>query len=329
MALIEPRGIPPAIHPPIEPYESDYLDVGDQHQLYYERCGQPGGVAAIFLHGGPGGMALPDYRRLFDPGIYDVLLFDQRGCGRSRPRGRLIANTTWDLVADIERLRLLVGVDRWIVCGGSWGATLALAYAQSHPDRVAALILRAVFTLRQAELDWLYQSGASAFYPEDWQAFVDMVPLAGRHDVVGAYHALVSSADMSVHQRAACAWARWEQRLMTLIPGTAAAVSDDAAALLAQLELHYFAHRGWLDEGQLLARASQIRDIPGTIVQGRYDLICPPTTAFELHKRWPRARLCIVEGAGHSTFEPAILDRLLEATAFHARAGGAPRGAWA
>ncbi|WP_091752918.1 prolyl aminopeptidase [Methylobacterium sp. ap11] len=305
------------IYPPIEPYESGALDVGDGHMVYYERVGTRGGKPAVFLHGGPGGGINPIYRRLFDPSRYDVLLFDQRGCGRSTPYASLDANTTWHLVADMERLRQHMGVERWLVLGGSWGSTLAMAYAQTHPKRVSELILRGVYTLTRAELDWYYQFGVSEIFPEKWERFIAPVAMSDRDDMISAYRKLLTSNDPDVQIEAAKAWTIWEGETITLLPNPdfSAAYADGHFALaFARLENHYFVHNCWMENGQLLRDAGRMKGIPGAIVHGRYDMPCPVKNAYLLHKAWPDASFHIVEGAGHATTEPGILDQLIRAT---------------
>ena len=305
------------LYPPIEPYASGHLDVGDGHHVYWERCGTPGAKPAVFLHGGPGGGFSPDHRRLFDPARYDLLLFDQRGCGRSTPHASLDANSTWHLVADTERLRAMAGVDRWLVFGGSWGSTLALAYAQTHPARVSELVLRGIFTIRQAEIDWYYQEGASRIYPDKWERFIAPVPEDERGAIVAAYRRLLTGDDPATRVAAARAWSVWEGETVRLLPNpTLSAVhdTDDFALAFARIENHYFVHRGWLDDGQLIANAAMLADIPGVIIHGRYDMACPAETAWALHKAWPQARFELIEGAGHAYNEPGILDALIRAT---------------
>lgn len=305
------------LYPPIEPYASGHLDVGDGHHVYWERCGTPGAKPAVFLHGGPGGGFSPDHRRLFDPARYDLLLFDQRGCGRSTPHASLEANSTWHLVADIERLRAMAGVDQWLVFGGSWGSTLALAYAQTHPARVSELVLRGIFTIRQAEIDWYYQEGASRIYPDKWERFIAPVPEAERGTMVAAYRRLLTGDDPATRLAAARAWSVWEGETVRLLPDptlSAAHDADDFALAFARIENHYFVHRGWLDEGQLIANAALLADIPGVIIHGRYDMACPAETAWALHKAWPQAHFELIEGAGHAYNEPGILDALIRAT---------------
>ena len=304
-------------YPAIDPYAVGHLDVCDGHSVYWERVGTPGAKPAVFLHGGPGGGISPDHRRLFDPTRYDLLLFDQRGCGRSTPHASLEANTTWHLVADIERLRELMGVDQWLVFGGSWGSALALAYAQSHPAHVSELILRGIFTLRQQEVDWYYQEGASRIYPDKWERFLAPMAEKDRGDLLHAYHRILTGDDRAAQVAAAKAWSVWEGETIRLLPDAALSATheDDAFALaFARIENHYFVHRGWLEEGQLIRDAGKLRDIPGMIVQGRYDMACPAETAWALHKAWPEARFEMIEGAGHAYNEPGILDALIRAT---------------
>jgi proline iminopeptidase len=257
------------------------------------------------------------HRQLFDPEVYDVLLFDQRGCGRSTPHAELEANTTWHLVADIERLRELIGVERWLVFGGSWGSTLALAYAETHPERVSALILRGIYLLTKAEMDWYYQFGVSEMHPEKWQHFIAPISEAERGDMVSAYHRILTGDDLPAKLAAAKAWSIWEGETITLLPDTQTATTfhDGHFALaFARIENHYFFHNGWMDEGQLLRDAGRLKGIPGTIVHGRYDMPCPARFAYALHKEWPEAEFHLIEGAGHAYSEPGILDQLIRAT---------------
>ncbi len=304
-------------YPPIEPYESGMLDVGDGHSIYFERCGKPGGKPALFLHGGPGGGLSPNHRRLFDPERYDVMLFDQRGCGRSTPHAGLESNTTWHLVADIERLRAMMGVEKCLVFGGSWGSTLALAYAETHPARVSELVLRGIYTVTEAELRWYYQFGASEMFPEKWERFQAPIPEAERGDMIAAYRKRLTSDDIATQIEAARAWSVWEGETITLLPDPQLSASHDDghfALAFARLENHYFVHHCWLEEGQLIRDAHRLRAIPGTIIQGRYDMPCPARYAYALHKAWPEADFHLVEGAGHAYSEPGILDRLIRAT---------------
>ncbi|NNC71833.1 MAG: prolyl aminopeptidase [Sphingomonadaceae bacterium] len=300
-----------------EPYESGMLDVGDGHSIYYERVGAPGGKPAVFLHGGPGGGCSADNRGLFDPDIYDVLLFDQRGCGRSTPHAELEANTTWHLVADIERLREMAGAEKWLVFGGSWGSTLSLAYAETHPERVSALILRGIFTFTEGEIAWYYQFGVSQMFPEKWERFLAPIPAAEREDLLNAYNRILTGDDEKAQLEAAKAWSTWEGETITLLPDPefSAQFGDGHYALaFARIENHYFVNNAWLEENQLLRDAGKLRSIPGAIVHGRYDMPCPVRNAYALHKAWPEAEYHIVEGAGHAWSEPGILDQLIRAT---------------
>jgi len=304
-------------YPAIEPFEHGMLDVGDGHQVYWERCGNPKGKPAVFLHGGPGSGCSPDQRRLFDPDKYCVTLFDQRGCGRSTPHASLDANTTWHLVCDIERLREMAGVECWLVFGGSWGSTLALAYAQTQPSRVSELVLRGIFTLRREELLWFYQEGASWLFPDEWEHFIAPIAAADRHDLMGAYRRLLTGPDDALRTRAAVAWSQWEGRTITLVPDPNFDRSHSNAHFalaFSRIENHYFVHHGFFDEGQLLRDADKLKGIPGVIVQGRYDVCTPAKTAWELHRAWPEAEFHLITEAGHAFKEPGILDQLIRAT---------------
>ena len=305
------------LYPAIEPYQSGHLDVGDGHQVYWELCGNPDGKPAVFLHGGPGAGCSPDHRRLFDPARYKILLFDQRGCGRSRPHAELEANTTWDLVSDMEQLRAMIGAKQWLVFGGSWGSTLALAYAETHPERVSALVVRGIFTLRRTELAWYYQNGCSAHFPDAWEEFLAPIPEEEGGDLFAAYRNRLVGDDRAEQLRAAKAWSKWEASTIYLRPRPEVAsvyTTDDFAVAFARIENHYFIHEGWMDEGQLIRDAHKLRSIPGVIVQGRYDVCTPPRTAWDLHKAWPEAELHIIPDAGHGFDEPGILDQLIRAT---------------
>ena len=318
-------------YPPIEPYRQGMLDVGDGHQLYWECCGNPEGKPVVFLHGGPGGGCRPDHRRAFDPARYRIVLVDQRGCGRSRPHAAdpdpaiaaaaLCGNTTADLVADLEQLRAHLGVDRWQVFGGSWGSTLALAYAQTHPARVTELVLRGIFTLRRCELDWYYGGGARALFPDRWEEFLEPLPVELRNScgsaIIAGYHQLLHDADPSVAERAAAAWSGWEASTITLRPRKALVESytqPEFALAFARIENHYMLHSGFLDEGQLVRDAALLADIPGVIVQGRYDVCTPLRTAWDLHLAWPDAEFVVVDDAGHAFDEPGIQHALVSAT---------------
>jgi proline iminopeptidase len=310
------------LYPEIEPYEHGMLDVGEGHRVYWELCGNPRGKPVVFLHGGPGGRCTPTQRRYFDPDKYRILLFDQRGCGRSTPYASLEANTTWHLVADIERLRGMLGVDKWMVFGGSWGSTLALAYAQTHPDRVSEIILRGIFTLRRAELLWYYQEGASWMFPDKWERFLAPIPPEERGDLMAAYRRRLVHEDPAVRQEAASAWSLWEGETITLLPdqGYTDQFGDDHYAIaFARIENHYFVNEGFFEEEQLIRDAQKLRNIPGVIIQGRYDVATPPKTAWDLHKAWPEARFIMVPDAGHAATEPGIAHHLIEATDAFAR----------
>jgi proline iminopeptidase len=271
----------------------------------------------VFLHGGPGAATSPAHRRAFDPARYDVLLFDQRGCGRSTPHASLEANTTWDLVADIERLRRMVGVERWLVFGGSWGSTLALAYAETHPERVTELVLRGIFACRPAEIAWYYQEGASWLFPDLWEGFLAPIPAEERHDLVAAYRRRLTSDDPTVRLEAARAWSLWEGRTITLLPDPHVDTTfgqDEYALAFARIENHYFVHDAFLEPDQLIRDAHRLRDIPGVIIQGRYDIATPVRTAWDLHRAWPEARFELVPDAGHAWTEPGIQHLLVAAT---------------
>lgn len=309
------------LYPEIEPFETGMFDVGDGHTIYWERVGTKGAKPAVFLHGGPGGTISPNHRRLFDPALYDIILFDQRGCGKSMPNASLDANTTWHLVADIERLRAMCGFEKWLVFGGSWGSTLALAYSQAHPERVSELVLRGIYLLTRAESQWYYQFGASQMFPDKWERFLAPIPLAERGDMIAAYRKRLVGDDRNAQLEAARAWSIWESETITLLPEPETSnpfTVDDYAVAFARIENHYFVHAGWLEEGQLLRDADKIKDIPGTIVHGRYDMPCPAHYAWALHKAWPKAEFYLIEGAGHAYSEPGILDRLIRATDHYA-----------
>jgi proline iminopeptidase len=305
------------LYPPLEPYDFGWLDVGDGHEVYWELCGNPCGKPAVFLHGGPGGGCSHIQRRFFDPERYRVLLFDQRGCGRSRPHASLDANTTWHLVADIEQFRRMLGLEGWLVFGGSWGSALALAYAQTHPQRVSELVLRGIFTLRRSELLWYYQEGASWLFPDKWERFLAPIPAGERHDLMSAYRRRLNGPDPAIQVEAARAWSLWEGETITLLPNDDYSTQfGDAhyALAFARIENHYFVNGGFFEEGQLLRDASKLAGIPGVIIQGRYDVATPAVTAWELHKAWPESRFILVPDAGHAGTEPGIQHHLIEAT---------------
>lgn len=304
------------LYPPIDPFDQRMLDVGDGHRVYVEQCGNPNGIPVVVLHGGPGGGCSPAMRRYFDPAVYRVILFDQRGCGRSRPHASVTDNTTWHLVRDIELLREKFEIDKWIVFGGSWGATLSLIYAQSHPDRVAYLVLRGVFLMTQSELDWFYGGGAGKFFPELWGQFVDLIPEEERHDFIEAYHKRLFSPDLTVQTRFARMWASWENALAAMnVAGTASESPADYARAFSRLENHYFINKGFLEiDGQILKNRHLIEHIPASIVQGRYDMICPPYKAYELAQGWAKAELHMIRAAGHALSEPGITAELVRIT---------------
>ena len=306
------------LYPDIEPYDSGMFAVDDRHTLYYEQCGNPQGKPVVLLHGGPGAGCSAKMRRFHDPARYRIVLFDQRGSGRSTPHADLVDNTTWDLVADIERLRTKLDVDRWQVFGGSWGSTLALAYAQTHPERVAELVLRGIFMLRRWELEWFYQEGASRLFPDAWEPYLQAIPAAERGDLIAAYHRRLTSEDEATRLAAARTWSVWEgaTSFLRMDPAFVIGHEDAAFALaFARIENHYFVNSGFFDdENQLLRDATRIADIPGVIVHGRYDVVCPIQSAWELHKAWPKAELVISPTSGHSAFEAENIDALVRAT---------------
>ncbi len=304
------------LYPPIEPYETGMLPVSERHTLYYEVSGNPRGKPVVFLHGGPGGGTSPDHRRYFDPERYRIVLFDQRGAGKSTPYACLEENTTWDLVADIERLRQHLDIRKWVVFGGSWGSTLALAYAETHPDRVRALVLRGIFLCRKKEIEWFYQEGANAIFPDAWEPYRDLIPPDERHDMVAAYYRRLTSDDEGVRLAAARAWSVWEGRTSKLLPDPELVKDFDERALaIARIECHYFINRIFMEsEHYLIEHVHRIRHIPTVIVQGRYDVVCPVMTAWELHKAFPEADFQIIPNAGHSASEPGTTAALVAAT---------------
>lgn len=310
------------LYPEIEPYAHGFAEVGDGQSVYWEQCGNPDGKPVVFLHGGPGGGCSAGNRRLFDPERYRIVLFDQRGCGRSTPHAAdlgtdMSVNTTWHLVADIEFLREMLGVERWQVFGGSWGSALALAYAQTHPERVSELLVRGIFTLRPFELAWYYQYGASLLFPDLWEDFVAPIPEAERGDLIRAYHRRLNDPDPAVRIPAARAWSVWEGSTVTLLPDLDMRTSfgeERYALAFARIENHYFVNGGFFTEEQLIRGASRLEGIPGVIVQGRYDVATPPATAWDLHRAWPAAEFHMVDTAGHAASEPGIRDLLLDAT---------------
>ena len=306
------------LFPPIELNRQGWLSVGDGHEMYFEESGNPDGKPCVFVHGGPGGGSSPAARRFFDPKHYRIVLFDQRGCGKSTPHASLEANTTWHLIADMEQLREHLGIDRWLVFGGSWGSTLGIAYAQTHPERVTELVLRGIFLLRPQEIRWFYQEGASAMYPDAWQNYLAAIPEEERSDLVSAFHKRLTSEDEAVRLAAARAWSVGEASTSFLRQNKDCREKleePEAALAMAHIECHYFVNGGFLETpNQLLDNIDVIRHIPTEIVQGRYDVVCPPTTAWELHKAWPEATFNMVQNAGHSAFDPANTSALVAAT---------------
>jgi proline iminopeptidase len=306
------------LYPEIEPYKTGKLKVSSIHTLYYEECGNPQGKPAVFVHGGPGGGFSPADRRFFDPAAWRIIMFDQRGSGKSTPYASLEDNTTWHLVDDMEKLRTHLGIDRWMVFGGSWGSTLALAYAEAHPQRVTAMVLRGIFLLRRSELLWFYQQGASDIYPDVWEEYLKPIPEVERGDMMSAYYRRLTSENTEVRKSAAKAWSIWEGATSKLLPDPdfiASYGADEFAEAFARIESHYFVHGAWFrSENQLLEDVERIRHIPATIVQGRYDLVCPIRSAWDLHRKWPEAELIIVPDAGHNSKEPGIAAGLVEAT---------------
>ena len=306
------------LFPAIEPFNTGYMERGC-HEIYYEQCGNPDGKPAVFLHGGPGGGGSTTVRRFFNPERYHIVIFDQRGCGRSKPHGCLEQNTTWDLVEDIETLKNKLGFEKWLVFGGSWGSTLSLAYSQTYPKSVSEMVLRGIFMLRKKELDWFYQEGASNIFPEAWEKFLEPIDISLRDDLMSAYHEIFKSDNTEKKLNAAIAWSRWEGSTSSLSynPDMADSFSDPRFALaFALIENHYFVNKGFLDhENQLIESGIDIiRNIPTTIVQGRYDIVCPMTTAWELSKNWPEANLIVAPSSGHTAFEKEITHELIKAT---------------
>lgn len=307
-----------SLHPDLEPYRVGMLKVSPIHTLYWEESGNPDGIPAVFVHGGPGGGTEPAHRRFFDPARYRIILYDQRGCGKSMPHAELRENTTQDLVDDLERIRDMLGVERWLVFGGSWGSTLALAYAEAHPTRCLALVLRGIFLLRDQEIDWFYQGGCSWLFPDYWEDYLAPIPAEERHDMVAAYYRRLTSDDDAVRIAAAKAWSIWEARtskLLNVEELTRKYGEDHFAEAFARIECHYFIHRGFFArKNQLLVDAHRLHGVPGAIIQGRYDVVCPMSSAWALHKAWPEAQLHVIADAGHSAFEPGILAALVSVT---------------
>ena len=301
------------LYPPIDPFDQRVIDMGDGHRIYVEQCGNPQGVPVLVLHGGPGGGCSPAMRRYFDPAVYRVVLFDQRGCGRSRPHASVVDNTTWHLVADIEAIRDALKIEAFMTFGGSWGATLALIYAITHPNRVSQLVLRGVFLSTRAELDWFYGGGAGAFYPDLWARFVAEVPQEERGDLIGAYHRRLFSGNLTEETKAARAWAAWENALASIHHhGSVGESPAEYARAFARLENHYFIHSGFLEfDGWILHHKSRIAHVPTVIVQGRYDMICPPAAAWKLAQGWAKCTLRLIPMAGHALSEPGISEALV------------------
>ena len=306
------------LFPAIEPFDTGHLQVSDLHTLFYEQSGNPDGKPVVLLHGGPGGGCSPKMRQFHDPEKYRIVMFDQRGAGRSTPHADLTDNTTWHLVDDIERLREHLGIDKWQVFGGSWGSTLSLAYAETHPDRVSELVLRGIFMLRRWELEWFYQEGASRLFPDAWEKYLAPIPEVERHDLISAYHRRLTCDDGATRLAAAQAWSVWEASTSFLYQDPAFIEShkgDDFALAFARIECHYFVNGGFFEvEDQLLRDAHKLKNIPAVIVHGRYDVVCPVNNAWDLHRAWPEADLEIIPDSGHSAFEPGIADALLRAT---------------
>ncbi|ACL71307.1 proline iminopeptidase [Thioalkalivibrio sulfidiphilus HL-EbGr7] len=305
------------LYPPIDPYHMETLAVDQTHRLHLETCGTAQGLPVVFLHGGPGSGCEPWHRRFFDPAAYRIVLFDQRGCGRSRPHASLEDNTTAHLVSDMERIREHLGIERWVVFGGSWGSTLALAYAEAHPERVLGLVLRGIFLCRPRDIHWFYQEGAGRLFPDYWEDYLAPIPESERDEMVSAYHRRLTGEDEVARMAAAKAWSEWEGRTATLLPnpGVVDHFRDPHVALsLARIECHYFMNQSFLEPNRLLRDAHRLADIPGTIVHGRYDVVCPLDQAHALHRAWPRAKLEIIPDAGHSAGEPGIVDALVRAT---------------
>jgi proline iminopeptidase len=306
------------LYPPIDPHYTGFLKVSERHTLYLEASGNPQGKPVIFLHGGPGGGSIPLYRQFFDPERWHIILFDQRGCGQSRPHAELAENTTWHLVEDIEKIRQHFDIEQWVVFGGSWGSTLALAYAQTHPERCLGLILRGIFTLRPEEIRWFYQAGASYLFPDAWEAYLEPIPAEERDDLLAAYYRRLTHPDPQIQLQAARAWSVWEASTSKLLPDPALMTKfgeDAFATAFARIECHYFMNGGFFETpDQLLKQADKLRSLPGIIVQGRYDVVCPMKTAWELHQAWPEAEFIVIPDAGHSATEPGIIQALVEAT---------------
>ncbi|AEE88152.1 Proline iminopeptidase [Francisella cf. novicida Fx1] len=305
------------LYPEIEPYNQEFLKVSDIHTIYFEECGNPNGKPALFIHGGPGGGIQPSYRQYFNPDKYRVILVDQRGCGKSTPFAELKENTTQDLIEDFEKIRKKLNIDKWMLFGGSWGSTLGLAYAQAYPEVVTELVLRGIFLGREKELSWLYQHGASMVFPDMWEKYIEPIPVEQRKDFISAYYSILTGDDEELKQKAAIAWSVWEASTSKLFVDKKSIDrygEDKFSLAFARIECHYFKNKLFIEEAQLLKEADKIKDIPGVIVQGRYDMVCPAVSAWDLHKVWPKAELDIIADAGHSISEPGILEALVRAT---------------
>ncbi|MBK2029107.1 prolyl aminopeptidase [Francisella noatunensis] len=305
------------LYPEIEPYNQEFLKVSDIHTIYFEECGNPNGKPALFIHGGPGGGIQPSYRQYFNPDKYRVILVDQRGCGKSTPFAELRENTTQNLIEDFEKIRKKLNIDKWMLFGGSWGSTLGLAYAQAYPEVVTELVLRGIFLGREKELSWLYQHGASMVFPDMWEKYIEPIPVEQRKDFISAYHSILTGDDEKLKQQAAVAWSVWEASTSKLFVDKKSIDrygEDKFSLAFARIECHYFKNKLFIEEAQLLNEAYKIKDIPGVIVQGRYDMVCPAVSAWDLHKVWPKAELDIIADAGHSISEPGILEALVRAT---------------
>ncbi len=305
------------LYPAIEPFACEQLAVDETHSLYLERCGKPEGIPVLFLHGGPGAGCTPTHRRYFDPDRYRIILFDQRGCGKSMPRAELKNNTTQHLIADIERIRKHLGIERWLIFGGSWGSTLALAYAEQFTERVTGLVLRGIFLCRKQDIQWFYQHGASRLFPDYWQDFLEPIPESQRHDLVQSYYNILTGADSEKLLTAAIAWSLWEGRTATLLPDAAIEnyfAQPEFALSMARIECYYFVHDSFLEANQLIKNATRLESVSGVIVHGRYDVICPLDGALALNKAWPESKLVVVPNAGHAATEPGIVDALITAT---------------
>ncbi len=304
------------LYPPLDPFDRRMMDTGDGHRIYVEQCGNPDGIPVVVLHGGPGGGCSPAMRRYFDPSAYRIVLFDQRGCGKSRPHASVENNTTWHLVRDIEAIREALDIDRWLVFGGSWGATLSLIYAETHPERVARMILRGVFLMTRGELDWFYGGGAGLFWPDMWEKFTALIPEQEHGDLIAAYNKRLFSGDVALETRYARAWATWENTLASINnDGPGGESPADYARAFSRLENHYFINGGFLEQdGDILRNSDRLAGISGIIVQGRYDMICPPGSAWNLHRAWPGSVLRMIGRAGHALSEPGISAELVRAT---------------